>query len=601
MAGPYPEVGGDDVLVGSVVADSYHVAGILGQGTTGTVFGVEHIHFGRRAAMKVLRPRSTATDVVHRVFHGDARAAWSVNHACVADVFDVGTLPDGAPFFVSEYLEGETLAKRMTRDRLSLAAAVDVMMQILAAITAVHERALLVRDLRPQNVFLAHRRGCRPIAKLLDLGLGRLTPLEAISEQWDADPKAAAVTYPHPFYLSPERTRSEHGIDYASDLFVAGVIFYEMLTGSRPFSASTYNGLLLQIAQANPTPVSELRDHSLPELDDFVEHALSGNPRFRFASAKEMQDELRRVFEGKKKGASAAPMTASSQTVQAVNMHAPAPPSGTGPTAVPVMGMMPSLAPAAQSLAVMAAPPSPHGAPLPPPAPPSRHSPMASTMGPGSHHSSNRIPAAVSSVSPIASLLEPEPSPRDRTLANDVPTKTATELPVDLDGDLYADETETDRKFFDVSPYRDPASSSRMQAASSRRPAPSAQMPATESPADEDQKTMPPLPAMELAQPATVQAFKPVKIGSADDFEEPTESRNALSDDVLRSIREGNKTPLPPVPEEETQQLEMTPEIRAKIEAQYAARPVPPAPVAHRAPMSSEMDSIPPPTKRLDK
>jgi hypothetical protein len=90
-----------------------------------------------------------------------------------------------------------------------------------------------------------------------------------------------------------------------------------------------------------------------------------------------------------------------------------------------------------------------------------------------------------------------------------------------------------------------------------------------------------------------------MKIGSADDFEEPTESRNALSDEMLRSIREGNKTPLPPVPEEETQQLEMTPELRAKIEAQYAARPIPPAPV--RAPMSSEMDSIPPPTKRLDK
>jgi eukaryotic-like serine/threonine-protein kinase len=596
MARPYPEVGGDDVLVGSVVADRYHVAGILGQGTTGTVFGVEHIHFGRRAAMKVLRPRSTATDVVHRVFHGDARAAWSVNHACLADVFDVGTLPDGAPFFVSEYLEGETLGKRMARDRLSLAASVDVMMQVLSAIAAVHERALLVRDLRPQNVFLAHRRGCRPIAKLLDLGLGRLTPLEAVAEQWDADPKAASVSYPHPFYLSPERTRSEHGIDFASDLFVAGVIFYEMLTGSKPFSASTYNGLLLQIAQASPTPVSELRDHSLPELDDFVEHALSGNPRNRFSSAKEMQDELRRIFEGKKKGASAAPMTISSQTVQAVNAAAPAPPSGTGPTAVPMMGMMPSMAPAAQSLAGIAAPPSVHASPLAPPAPPSRHSPM----GPGSPqhgHPSNRFPAAVSSVSPLASLLEPEPSPRDRTLATDVPTKTNTDLPIDMDGDLYADETETDRKFFDVSPYRDPASSSRMQAASSRRPSPSAPMPASED--GEDPKTMPPTQAMELAQPPTVQAFKPMKIGSADDFEEPTESRNALSDEMLRSIREGNKTPLPPVPEEETQQLEMTPELRAKIEAQYAARPIPPAPV--RAPMSSEMDSIPPPTKRLDK
>lgn len=664
MTRPYAEVGGDDVLVGSVVADRYHVAGILGQGTTGTVFGVEHIHFGRRAAMKVLRPRSTPADVVHRVFNGDARAAWSVNHACIGEVFDVGTLPDGAPFFVTEYLEGETLGKRMARDRLSLAASVDVMMQILSAIAAIHERALLVRDLRPQNVFLVHRRGCRPVAKLLDLGLGRLTPLEAVAEQWDADPKAAALTYPHPFYLSPERTRSEHGIDFASDLFVAGVIFYEMLTGKRPFAASSYNGLLLQIAQANPVPISDLRDHALPELDDFVDRALAGNPRSRFSSAKEMQDELRRIFEGKKKGASAstAPMTTSSQTIQATSTpnqadsprNAPAPPSGTGPTNLPMMGgMLPSMAPAAHAMPMAQSggyplaqsggyplaqsgghpmaqsgglPPIPgtntgsQPGYVPPPAPPPRMSPMASTLGPTS--SSRMSASAVSSVSPLASVLEPEgdadgepePSPRDRTLANanagvtpnDLPTKTATELPLDLDPDLYADETETDRKFFDVSPYRDPQSSSRSTTSSARMQPPSAgtRAPAPQrAPADDEQKTMPPLPQMEhdLAQPATMQAFKPVKIGSPEDFEEPTESRNAVSDEMLRSIREGNKTPPPPVAEEETQQLEMTPELRAKIEAQYGARPAPVNPPI-RQPMSSEFDSMPPPpTKRLDK
>lgn len=178
--------------------------------------------------------------------------------------------------------------------------------------------------------------------------------------------------------------------------------------------------------------------------------------------------------------------------------------------------------------------------------------------------------AAASSVAPLASVLEPTPeSPRETTLVHEAPTATNTERPAELDPDLYADETETDRKFFDLAPYRDPASSSRV-------PAP-------------------------LAQPPTVQAFAPIKVGSDHDVEEPTESRNAVSDDVLRRIREGSKTVPPPVPEEETQQLEMTPELRAKIEAQYAARPVPPAPMPARPPMQSEMDSIPPPTKRLDK
>ncbi|WP_410963568.1 protein kinase domain-containing protein, partial [Salmonella sp. SAL4455] len=83
--------------------------------------------------------------------------------------------PDGAPFFVMERLEGETLARRIARERLSLPAAVDVMMQLLSVIGAVHARKILANDLRPQNIYLAQRRGCRPLLKILDLGLGRLT------------------------------------------------------------------------------------------------------------------------------------------------------------------------------------------------------------------------------------------------------------------------------------------------------------------------------------------------------------------------------------------------------------------------------------------
>jgi serine/threonine-protein kinase len=155
-------VGEDEALVGNVVADRYQVGDVLGVGATGTVFGVHHVTFSRPAAMKVLRPRYASADLVSRVFHGEARAAWSVSHPCLTEVFDIGTLPGGAPFFVMERLDGETLTARIARERLSLAAAVDVMMQLLSAIAAIHARDLLLRDLRPQNIFLAHRRGCRP-------------------------------------------------------------------------------------------------------------------------------------------------------------------------------------------------------------------------------------------------------------------------------------------------------------------------------------------------------------------------------------------------------------------------------------------------------
>src|SRR5262249_47262055 len=158
--------------------------------------------------MKVIRPRYVPSDVANRVFHGEARSSWSVAHPCLAEVFDLGTLPDGSPFFVTERYEGESLATRIARDPLSVAAGIDMMMQLLSAISEIHARDLLVRDIRPQNVFLTSRRGCRPLVKLLDLGLARLVPLDKIREEWEVDRISAAragAVGPTtiPYYYSP--------------------------------------------------------------------------------------------------------------------------------------------------------------------------------------------------------------------------------------------------------------------------------------------------------------------------------------------------------------------------------------------------------------
>lgn len=244
-------------------------------------------------------------------FEREAEAAGRIGSDHICEVLDLGILDDGTRYLVMEYLEGETLASRMSRERLSLAAAVDVMMQILSALEAIHTRALLLRELRPENVFLVHRRGCRPLAKILDFGLARMAPLDAIQEEWEG----ATATLSHPYYLSPERTRSEHDVEPASDLFVASVIFYEALTGQKPFAATSFHALMLEIARATPVPLGELREDVPAELDAFVRRGLSGSPRARATSAKEMQDELRRVFEGARRTGGSA------------SIHATAPPS----------------------------------------------------------------------------------------------------------------------------------------------------------------------------------------------------------------------------------------------------------------------------------
>lgn len=324
----YTLVNDDELLVGSVVGERHHLRDILGQGSTGTVFGTVHAHFEREAAMKVLRPRHVSLDTVQRAFHSDARAAFSVAHPSLVEVFDIGMLPDGAPFFVMERLAGDTLAARLGRERFSVAAAVDLMMQLLSAMEALHAREILVRDLRPQNVFLTQRRGCRPVLKLLDVGLWRMTPLERVQAQWDtlravvgANESTGLLSIP--YYLSPERTRGEQGLEPSSDIFVAAAIFYEALTGQKAFQASTWSALLAQIAQGQPTPLSVLRPDVPEDLGALVMRALSSHPRARPASAPEMQDELRAVFEAPKRGAAAASASMRSAPSQPAEPVAP--------------------------------------------------------------------------------------------------------------------------------------------------------------------------------------------------------------------------------------------------------------------------------------
>lgn len=305
--GAYTLVSSDELLVGNVIGERYLVRDILGQGSTGTVFGTVHAHFERSGAMKVLRPRFTSLDTLQRVFHSDARKSFSISHPSLCEVYDIGSLPDGAPFFVMEKLEGDTLASRLGRERFSTAAAVDLLMQLLSVMEAVHARELLLRDLRPQNMFLANRRGCRPVLKLLDFGLARLVPLEKVQAQWDAlravadgdDPSGALSI---PFYLSPERLRSEQGLEPSSDLFVAAAIFYEALAGQRPFSGSTWSTLATEIARGQPIPIAVLRPDIPEELATLVMRSLSSKPRARPQTAREMQDELRAIFEERKRG-----------------------------------------------------------------------------------------------------------------------------------------------------------------------------------------------------------------------------------------------------------------------------------------------------------
>jgi serine/threonine protein kinase len=354
LTGPtYTVVNEDEVLVGTVVADRYQVRDILGQGGTGTVFLVEHVDFPRLAAMKVIRSRRMLTDAALRVVQTDGHAAWSVTHPCMPDVIDVGALADGAPYFVTERLEGETLAARAARTPFSLAAAVDMIMQVLSALDALHGADVVVQDLRPQNVFLANRRGCRALVKLLDVGLHRLTPIQTVAAEWEvlraASGRSPSGLLAVPYYLAPEQVAGAP-VDRRTDLFATALLFYEALTGERAFTGSSLDAVFDAISLREPTPLTEHRPELPVSLDGWLSQALSKHPRDRHGSAREMQDDLRMACEGARVAPAAPARTRSSSSMQAVSpvAHMPPPlaPMPLGASSAPLPPGLDSFAPA---------------------------------------------------------------------------------------------------------------------------------------------------------------------------------------------------------------------------------------------------------------
>ncbi|MDI1480573.1 serine/threonine-protein kinase [Polyangium sp. y55x31] len=280
-------------LVGHVIGDKYRVKALLGEGGMGAVYEAEHLAIGRIVAVKVLHPKhAQQADSVARLKH-EARIAGSIGHPNICEIYDLGRLEDGTPYLVMERLVGETLDQRIKRDgALPERDVADVMHQVLSALTAAHAKAIIHRDLKPENVFLVRKAGVPPIAKLLDFGISK-----AIDEDTSTDLTMPGIVMGTPYYMAPEQARGDRGLDHRVDLWAAGVILYEALTGRRPFVARNYNALLVQILTSKHRSLSEVRPNVTRGLERVVDKALAKMREDRYQNALEFQDGLRRALE----------------------------------------------------------------------------------------------------------------------------------------------------------------------------------------------------------------------------------------------------------------------------------------------------------------
>ncbi len=266
----------------------------------GVVYVAHDTKLQRNVALKVLSEEIKDHSAASR-FEQEARAAASIAHPNICTIFEVGE-HEGSPFIAMELLEGETLSERLKRGPVPLDLTLDWAIQIADALDAAHARAIVHRDLKPANLFITERGQ----VKILDFGVAKLelgqeqkTPGALPVNETLQSTVLASQTKPGfligtLLYMSPEQARGER-VDARTDLFSLGVVLYEMVTGTRPFTGTSTAAVLVSILRDSPAHPSKLKP-SLPEkLDDIINKALEKDRDMRYQSASELRADLKRL------------------------------------------------------------------------------------------------------------------------------------------------------------------------------------------------------------------------------------------------------------------------------------------------------------------
>src|ERR1700722_4588826 len=263
----------------------YEIHSLLGAGGMGEVYRARDARLNRDVAIKIL-PASFSADADRlQRFALESRAAAALNHPNILSIFDIGE-DRGAPYVVSELLEGETLRDRLRDGPVSSRKAIDYARQIASGLAAAHEKGIVHRDLKPENLFITNDGR----AKILDFGLAKLTRPEA-DASGDAPTQQVATDAGTVMgtvgYMAPEQVRGK-AADARSDIFAFGAILYEMLSGKRAFHGDSPVDTMSAILKEDPPDLAETNRNVSPALERIVRHCLEKNPAERFQSARDV-------------------------------------------------------------------------------------------------------------------------------------------------------------------------------------------------------------------------------------------------------------------------------------------------------------------------
>src|SRR5213595_3564980 len=273
-----------DTLIGTVFDGRYKIVRKLGAGGMPDVYLAEDQELGRRDAIKILNDRHAADAQSIERFRREAKNAARLNHANILSIYDRGEA-EGTYYIAMEFLDGRSLKELIIgAGPAPIKISIEYARQILAAIGFAHRHGIVHRDIKPHNVLV----GPEGRLKVTDFGIAR----SGASEMTEVGSIIGTAQY-----LSPEQARGAP-VDPTSDLYSVGVVLFELLTGQVPFTGDTPLEIAMKHLSEPPKPPSELRPEVPHDLDSVVLRALAKDPSERYASAEEMDADLKRVLDG---------------------------------------------------------------------------------------------------------------------------------------------------------------------------------------------------------------------------------------------------------------------------------------------------------------
>jgi serine/threonine-protein kinase len=285
---------------GEVLDGKYRIEHLLGEGGMGAVAKATHLLRRAPVALKFMSlALLSLPDAIER-FVNEGVAASQIDSDHVVKIFDVGRMPNGAPYLVMEYLDGCDLSDLLERQGqlIDPARAVHFALQMLRALQTAHAAGIIHRDMKPSNCFVIVKDGEPDFIKLVDFGISKVRAAD--------DGQAVNLTRTNsalgtPLYMSPEQARSPRDVDHRTDLYSVGAILYEMLSGRTPYTAESgqYTEILYKIFTTDPEPLQTLRPDLPHGVAAVVHRALLRDREQRFGSAAEMAEALAPFADGR--------------------------------------------------------------------------------------------------------------------------------------------------------------------------------------------------------------------------------------------------------------------------------------------------------------